>query len=145
MNDQSQASSQPSNLATVDDVVQQGMDIQDLFDQNDQDSSQVVGLLDDPAQKSPLDILEEILKKEEAKHSDQPLVEAGPSAEDIALQARQDAQEKAMIEEHRRKLITETESQEQQKRNFVRDEQIKANQVTSPFDIKQLVRKKIIK
>lgn len=127
----------------VDDMVAQGSAIQDLFAQNDLQSS-----TDQPSQKSPLDILEEILAREEQDSKSGPPVGAavphGPTPEELEQQRlQQQAAEQAMIEEHRQKMMAETQSTEQKQRDQIRQQQIDANKVNNPYEIHQLQHKKM--
>lgn len=97
------------------------------------------------AQKSPLDILEEILNKEQKKQEVAVTQEEGPSPEAIALKQQLEAENQLKLEEARRQMLEETGSEEQKKRDAIRQEQMSANQVNNPYEIKQLQHKKIMK
>jgi hypothetical protein len=142
----------------VDDVVQQGAAIQDLFAQDDQQSTvpfaatttdQPLPAMPSPPppqptpQKSPLDILEEILSKEEKKAEPEAVVPEGPTPEEIEAQNQLRAAELALLEEQRQKMMTETQSQEQQQRDAIRQQQVDSNKSNNPYEIIQLERKKV--
>ncbi|MEO8582016.1 MAG: hypothetical protein ABI425_05600 [Patescibacteria group bacterium] len=140
--------------SSVDEVVAQAAAVQDLFKNDDtpQSDQPLANGPDDltqpvpatPAQRSPLDILEEILSKEEKKN-ETPAVEQGPSLEELEQVKQQEAEKQSMIEDARKKMMTETESDEQKKRDMIRQQQIDANKIVSPFEIRQLEHKKINK
>ena len=160
--DISQTSTQTA--ASADDLVAEASAIQDLFAQNDVsvpqqgvDESNTLSKSDlgspvgqgaasnsDPNQKSPLDILEEILNKEEKKTAkEQPAVDEGPSPEELARIQQLQEQEKQLIDEQRQKMQAEMNSDEQKQRDQIRQQQIDAHASNNPYEIVQLERKKI--
>ncbi len=90
-------------------------------------------------QKSPLDILEEILRKEEKKQAEKEAVVSQEETENQKqLEAQQEAENQALIEEARKKMIQETATEEQKQRDAIRQQQIDANKVHNPYEIRQL-------
>lgn len=96
-------------------------------------------------QKSPLDILEEILNKEEKKNAEAsaPAQEAGPTAEELELLEKQKQEQQAMLDAARQNMLTEAGSDEQKKRDAIRQQQMDANKVDNPYEIRQIQHKKI--
>lgn len=91
-------------------------------------------------QRSPLDILEEILAKEEKKA--EPAIPDGPTPEEIEKAKQEAAAEVILLEEQRRKMMTEVQTDEQKNRDQIRHQQTDALKVVNPYEIKQLERKK---
>lgn len=118
----------------VDDVVAQGLEIQDLFAANSSVQDQ---------KKSPLDMLEEILQKEELSRKEEQLAsETHSNQEELVRQAQLAIQEEQLITQQREQLMAEVHSDDQKKRDQIRIEQTNSNQPNNPFQIKQLERKK---
>src|SRR5690606_25968898 len=85
-------------------------------------------------QKSPLDILEEILSKEEKKNAAAaPSQETGPTPEELALIEQHKQEQQAMIEEARQRMMSEVGSDEQKKRDAIRQQQMDANKINNPY------------
>lgn len=152
-----QVSSAPAaNPQAVDDIVAMGQDIQQVFAQNDQQQP-VVQPIQTPAatsaptqpptsddQKSPLDILEEILNRQEkSQPQDQPAEPTGPTEQEVQVFQQQQIEQQQAIEAQRQKLQYESSSDEQKQRDQIRQQQMDALKVNNPYEIKQLTRKKV--
>lgn len=139
----------------VDDIVALGSQIQDDFAANDANpptdslamETPVSDTPDAPAveEKSPLDLLEELLQKESGAITPEiltePPVDAGPTEEEIALAQHHEAERLAQIEQQRVAMQAEVSSEEQQKRDAIRQEQLGQHQQADPNKIVQIERK----
>lgn len=96
----------------------------------------------DNAAKSPLDILEEILGKSEAAPVEPTIPEKTPE-EIEAERLAHEAEQQALLEQQRLHLQAEVSSEEQQKRDAIRQEQMLSNQAVNDHDIYQIQREKI--
>jgi hypothetical protein len=125
----------------VDDIVQQGLSLQSQL------STEPAVATDSPQEqatppvanaKSPLDVLEEILSKEDGKKSAVPETPKISEEEMAALRQEQEAQQAAELEQQRLAMQSEVGSEEQQKRDQVRQEQSDLLKHNPQFHIPQL-------
>lgn len=127
-NDTLTEASQPSADAMTASGIQEGVDAD----------------TDGQSQKSPLDILEEILNSSKKDDAEAGAQEYGPTPEEIEAQRlAQEAEQQALIEEKRQHLQAELATQEQQQRDALRLEQQQQLEQQPGQDIYQITRKKI--
>lgn len=135
----------PGTDPQVDELVQAADDLQQDLSQPvpADDQAQPVATAADPAgaAKSPLDILEELLGKSEQPAANEP---PKPTPEEIAAvrQAAEEQQAKE-LELQRQHMLAEIETDEQKKRDEVRQQQMGSLQANSEYHIPQLQRKTI--
>lgn len=127
-----------SNQVVVDEPTQ----VEEISASSADTTATVPNAASDNAAKSPLDILEEILGKSEAAPVEPTIPEKTPE-EIEAERLAHEAEQQALLEQQRLHLQAEVSSEEQQKRDAIRQEQMLSNQAVNDHDIYQIQREKI--